>query len=705
MHRVLNAGRTARRVAEPGRALIESRLDEWRRLADGGDQGAASIGAKELTETLGSMLPQQRAELVVATLTELTLRIGEAEERAELSVLGQATKRALGELEKQIGGFPPKLQARALEQLETFRTGTVGPRGLITLREAELGALDQARSILENNAGISERLTAAVDALVTNAQQSIVEANLAARNVRSFGSSVLIAVVASSLVSSALIVWLYVHRNLLRRLTALSGSMLAVAGGNLRVPLPPSNGLDEIAGMARALTLFRDTAIEIEEKGLREIEHARQRLIDALESTSEGFAFYGPDDRLELCNSRYKELLYGGTELKIEPGITFERIVRRAVEHGLIEDARTDPEAYVQQRLQQHLSPGEPTLQQRSDGRWILIAERRIAWGGTVAVYSDLTALKQRELELEQAHLRTTAAAAEIERKNAELMVLSSKLAKYLSPQVYDSIFSGRQAVEIASQRKKLTIFFSDIAGFAEKTDVMESEDLTQLLHHYLTEMSRIALEHGATIDKYIGDAIMVFFGDPETRGAREDALACVRMAIRMQERMRELAIMWRDSGIVQPLQCRIGIHTGYCTVGNFGGEDRMDYTIIGGAVNLAARLEQEAPPGGILISYETHALVKEAIACEATGSLRLRGIGRPVLAYRVVGAQTDASAAAAPVHADLPHLRLDLDAAEMSAEERRLAATMLAEAMRRLDGHAEVESPPGVERATRAAE
>ena len=106
---------------------------------------------------------------------------------------------------------------------------------------------------------------------------------------------------------------------------------------------------------------------------------------------------------------------------------------------------------------------------------------------------------------------------------------LSSKLSKYLSPQLYKSIFSGEKSAEVASQRKKLTIFFSDIAGFTETTDLLESEELTNLLNQYLREMSSIALEYGATIDKFIGDAIMLFFGDPETRGARDDAIACVQ--------------------------------------------------------------------------------------------------------------------------------------------------------------------------------
>ena len=96
----------------------------------------------------------------------------------------------------------------------------------------------------------------------------------------------------------------------------------------------------------------------------------------------------------------------------------------------------------------------------------------------------------------------------------------------------------GRQEVKLVSQRKRLTVFFSDIAGFTETTERLQPEDLTHLLNHYLTEMSQIALAHGATIDKYVGDAILIFFGDPETRGAKEDAIACVKMALAMRKRM-----------------------------------------------------------------------------------------------------------------------------------------------------------------------
>jgi class 3 adenylate cyclase len=211
------------------------------------------------------------------------------------------------------------------------------------------------------------------------------------------------------------------------------------------------------------------------------------------------------------------------------------------------------------------------------------------------------------------------------------------KLSKYLSPQVYSSIFSGSQEVKIASSRKKLTIFFSDIADFTATTDDLESEELTGLLNHYLTEMSKIALEHGATIDKYIGDAVLAFFGDPETRGIKQDAMACVNMAIAMQRRMRDLQMEWRDRGLQKPFQLRIGINTGYCTVGNFGSEDRMEYTIIGSEVNLASRLQSHAELGSILMSHETYSLVKEMVLAEEREPIRAKGIAKPVRNYKVL--------------------------------------------------------------------
>ncbi|MCL4766852.1 MAG: PAS-domain containing protein [Hyphomicrobiaceae bacterium] len=422
------------------------------------------------------------------------------------------------------------------------------------------------------------------------------------------------------------------------------------------------------AGGKRLAWLYDVTALKRADEARRRSE---RRLVDAIETISEGFACYDAEDRLVICNTCYRDLLYASADFAPTAGTSFEVVIRQAAERGAIKDAEGRVEEWVAERLHQHRHPGPARVQQRGDGRWVMISERRTEDGGTVAVYSDISELKQREASLSE--------------KTVALETLSSKLAKYLAPQVYKSIFTGRQDVRIASQRKKLTVCFSDIADFTETADKLESEDLTHLLNQYLTEMSRIAAEYGATIDKYVGDAIVMFFGDPETRGVKEDALACVKMALAMQKRIAQLALLWRDAGIAMPLRCRIGIHTGYCTVGNFGSEDRMDYTIIGGGVNLASRLEHEAAPGSVLISFETYAHVKDEVHCEEQGQFHVKGLAYPVATYRVVDLRTNLAAPSQALRAELPHLRLEADPGLMSADERRRAAAALREAADRL--------------------
>jgi DNA-binding response OmpR family regulator len=186
----------------------------------------------------------------------------------------------------------------------------------------------------------------------------------------------------------------------------------------------------------------------------------------------------------------------------------------------------------------------------------------------------DLDRIRLTQLQTEKD--RTEAANRLVTEKNQILETLSSKLSKYLSPQIYQSIFRGDQNVEISSKRKKLTICFTDIAGFTETTDNLESEELTNVLNHYLTEMSVIALQHGATIDKFIGDAILLFFGDPESKGVAEDAKACVLMAIAMQRRMRELEQAWR-SRLLRPFRIRMDNHR-ICTVVMAAGTDGLHH-------------------------------------------------------------------------------------------------------------------------------
>ena len=219
-----------------------------------------------------------------------------------------------------------------------------------------------------------------------------------------------------------------------------------------------------------------------------------------------------------------------------------------------------------------------------------------------------------------------------------ELKSLSLNLSRYVSPQIYKKVFDEQTSVQLNSVRKKLTVFFSDIVGFTQMTDELESEDLTDLLNVYLNAMATIAVRHGATIDKYIGDAVMIFFGDPDSSGTTQDAKKCIEMAIEMQEFISRNASDWVERhALNRDLEVRIGIGTGYCTVGNFGSDDRLDYTVLGKTVNLAARLESNARPGSILVSSETYKVTKGLFDFDDGHSYNLKGLQAQVKAYEVI--------------------------------------------------------------------
>ena len=218
-----------------------------------------------------------------------------------------------------------------------------------------------------------------------------------------------------------------------------------------------------------------------------------------------------------------------------------------------------------------------------------------------------------------------------IEEKSAQLENLATRLAKYLSPQIYKSIFEEKQEVKSIHSRKNLTIFFSDIIQFTDLTDTMEPEKLAKVINSYLSEMTTIAVKSGGTIDKFIGDAIMVFFGDPETEGEVQDALKCVEMAILMRQRVEELQKHWKKMGVINGLGIRMGISTGFCTVGNFGSDLRLDYTVLGSPVNLAARLQSAADRNGILIDENTNNLINDVVQTEKNNTITPKGFVRPI--------------------------------------------------------------------------
>ena len=240
-----------------------------------------------------------------------------------------------------------------------------------------------------------------------------------------------------------------------------------------------------------------------------------------------------------------------------------------------------------------------------------------------------------------------------------------NKLTRFIPPQVWEPIVKSDSPVTVANKRAKLTIMFSDIVGFTELSDSLSADNLADILNTYMHCMTLIANKHGAVLDKFIGDGMVCFFGEPNSRGARQDALDCIAMAIDMRREMRTLRQKWRLMGF-EGLYIRIGITTGYCHVGNFGSNNRLSYTLIGKEANLAARLESSAGKDEILVSESTYDYICHNYECHHAGAFKLKGFDNKVNAWQVLDPDAHKGHLSKWVDHTLPGFNLHLNFKDM---------------------------------------
>ncbi|SPF32904.1 Adenylate/guanylate cyclase [Syntrophobacter sp. SbD1] len=217
-------------------------------------------------------------------------------------------------------------------------------------------------------------------------------------------------------------------------------------------------------------------------------------------------------------------------------------------------------------------------------------------------------------------------------RDSKEKEALRRSFESYFPPSVVKKILADPAMIS-RGQRKELTILFSDIKDFTAHSSTYSPDRIRGFLNDYFETMVEVVFNYEGTVDKYIGDGLMVFFGDPEP--TPDHALRAVRAAIEMQKKARELSLKWAGEGGF-PVHVRIGINTGEVVVGNMGSSRRLSYTVLGSAVNLAKRLESSAPVDGILISQRTRDLVSPSIPTRFSGEIRVKGVEVPVRTYEV---------------------------------------------------------------------
>jgi len=218
----------------------------------------------------------------------------------------------------------------------------------------------------------------------------------------------------------------------------------------------------------------------------------------------------------------------------------------------------------------------------------------------------------------------------------------------YVSPKLVEELLKDPSTMpSLKSERRMVSILFSDIAGFTSMSESLPPDEVEHILNEYLTAMSEIVFENEGTLDKYIGDAVMAVWGNVGASNPKTEAYKAVNTAIKMQEQLIALREKWLSEGMV-PLQIRIGVNTGEALVGNFGSPQKMDYTVIGDAVNTASRLEGLNKQTGtsIIVSQSTFELVNDRLNGRHCGTVKVKGKEEPVSVYEVLGWKDDGIAA-----------------------------------------------------------
>ncbi len=248
---------------------------------------------------------------------------------------------------------------------------------------------------------------------------------------------------------------------------------------------------------------------------------------------------------------------------------------------------------------------------------------------------------------------------------------IAGKLARFVPHQMSRRIRQGDTSLSLSknsNKRIKLTVFFSDIVNFTELSDNLSADDLADLLGHYMNVMTEIADEHGATLDKFIGDGMMCFFGADGIGDVRENAIKCVNMAIHMRREMKLLGKKWKQDGF-EELSLRMGINTGFCHLGNFGTESRMSYTVIGKEVNLASRLESAALPNQILVSDATYEYIAYEHAC-IKQKVSLKGLEDITRCWQVLDPDESSLTGFHWIDYDLPGFNLHLNLRDANSND-----------------------------------
>lgn len=396
-----DADKSIQRVLAPSTMVLDAKFSQlYRRASAAGksDEEREAI-LKNLTELVAVTLPLQTAQTEAAGINDMLVFSALASSKVDIDALAFPLRRSHQNFERILKKIVEKNREKLQSESGRLSALITGDESLPNTRIRELDLIASGRKLVGRNGELSEELTQIVNGLVAEADNQITASGENAQTAQTIGSLVILIVSGLSLLSAGFVIWRYVSGNLLARITHLSNSMTSIAEGNLHAPLPPTTDTDEIAQMASALKVFRDTAVEVQKSNLNEIQTARQRLQEAIASLSQGFALFDQHCALLICNARYREIMLGDAQ-PIEEGTPFQSIAETAANSGRFVATHDDADGWRRRLVEKFASGADTSNEQFDSDQWAQMTIRSADQVGTVVVLSDITEVKHISDEL-----------------------------------------------------------------------------------------------------------------------------------------------------------------------------------------------------------------------------------------------------------------------------------------------------------------